>query len=52
MILGAGFIGSECAASLKDKFKNEKEVELVFSDQYPVKRVFGEKIGEYLAKEH
>jgi NADPH-dependent 2,4-dienoyl-CoA reductase/sulfur reductase-like enzyme/nitrite reductase/ring-hydroxylating ferredoxin subunit len=50
VVLGAGFIGTEVAASLKHR--GMEEVHLVAPDKVPLVRVFGERIGKLLASMH
>ncbi len=49
VVLGAGFIGTEVAASLKHRGLN---VHLVAPEKVPLVRVFGERIGKLLASMH
>lgn len=52
VILGGGFIGSECASALKMKYKDAQEVHLVSSSEVPLDRQFGPQIGKMFIKEH
>jgi len=51
-IIGAGFIGSECAASLKTHYKDRIEVHLIDVAEYPLEGIFGKEIGKSFAKAH
>jgi apoptosis-inducing factor 3 len=52
VIVGASFIGTECASSLASKFKGEREVHLVSSGDVPFEKQLGREIGEMMMKEH
>lgn len=41
MILGGGFIGSESAAAIKNKYKDAKNVHLIYMENHPMERQFG-----------
>lgn len=49
VIIGGGFIGMEGAASLT---KRGLEVHVVTHEKYPLMRVFGERIGQYIRSRH
>lgn len=51
-ILGSSFIGSEAAAALKMKYKDEFAVHMIGLEEYPVEKVFGKDIGKMMASEH
>ena len=52
VIIGASFVGSECAASLKSQFKENIEIDVINSRNSPFENTLGEKVGEYLAAQH
>lgn len=52
MIIGASFIGSECAASLKMHYKDAVNITVVNGEACPFERTLGAKIGEFYQKEH
>jgi NADPH-dependent 2,4-dienoyl-CoA reductase/sulfur reductase-like enzyme/nitrite reductase/ring-hydroxylating ferredoxin subunit len=49
VILGAGFIGMEVAASLRER---EMEVHVCAPEDVPMERVFGERVGRWLQHLH
>src|SRR5262249_26954515 len=49
VVIGAGFIGLEVAASLR---KREIAVDLVSPDRQPLERVLGPEIGQFIRKLH
>jgi len=46
LVLGSGFIGMEMAAALRHK---DKEVTLLYPDEYPLKRVLPRELGLFVA---
>jgi len=52
VIMGTGFIGSEVAASLKTKFNNDLNIEVISMESVPLERQFGKEIGFVIHKEH
>lgn len=52
VIIGGGFIGSESAAALKDKFKDAQNVHMIYSSQFPLQSQLGDKVGEFIAIQH
>lgn len=48
-ILGSGFIGLEAAAALRQR---ELKVVLATQEEMPMRRVFGERIGEWIRRAH
>jgi malate/lactate dehydrogenase len=48
--VGAGFIGSECAASLIDKYGDKLNIHLIDINNVPLKNAFGEDIGKVVMK--
>ena len=49
VVLGAGFIGLEAAASLRER---GVQVELAAGDEIPLQKVFGERIGQWFLQMH
>ena len=49
VIIGASFIGSECASSLKGQFKDEIEIDVINAENTPFERTLGKQVGEFLA---
>lgn len=52
VVIGASFIGSEAASSLKLKYKDDLNVHMISSDEFPLQRVFGKEIGALVKSEH
>jgi NADPH-dependent 2,4-dienoyl-CoA reductase/sulfur reductase-like enzyme len=52
VIIGASFIGSETASSLKLKYKEDLNVHMISSDEFPLERAFGKEIGALVKSEH
>lgn len=52
VIIGGGFIGSECAASLKMEYKENVEIHLISSDNGIMEKQFGAEVGKFFASEH
>ena len=52
VIIGASFIGSECAASLKMHYKDATNITMVNGDDVPFKLTLGKELGEFYQKEH
>lgn len=51
-IIGASFIGSEAAAAIKGKYKDEFAVHVIGLEKYPLQNVLGNEIGSMMADEH
>jgi len=51
-LIGAGFIGSESAAAIKMKYKDQFDVHLIDMIQNPMELVLGKEIGQILSLEH
>lgn len=49
MVVGASFIGSESASCLASK---DREVNLVYSTEYPLQSVLGKEVGQLMKAEH
>jgi NADPH-dependent 2,4-dienoyl-CoA reductase/sulfur reductase-like enzyme/nitrite reductase/ring-hydroxylating ferredoxin subunit len=49
VILGAGFIGLEAAASLRER---DLKVELAARDKIPMQKIFGDRIGQWFQQMH
>lgn len=47
VIIGASFIGSECAAALKMHFKDAVNIHIVNGDQVPFQLTLGRELGEF-----
>ena len=52
VIIGGSFIGSETAAGLKMKFKDEVRIDLVNSNDALFSKAFGAEVGKMMQKEH
>lgn len=52
VVVGSSFVGSESAASLKNKYKNKIDVYLTSSQEYPLQKVLGAEVGKMIANEH
>lgn len=52
VIIGASFIGSECAASLKQHYKDAVNITMVNGDDTPFKMTLGKELGAFYQKEH
>jgi len=52
VVIGASFIGSECAASLKMHFKDTVDIQMVNGESVPFELTLGKEIGAYYQKEH
>ena len=52
VIIGGSFIGSETAAGLKMKFKDEVRIDLVNSSDALFSKAFGAEVGKMMQKEH
>lgn len=52
VIIGASFIGSECAASLKMHYKDAMTITVINGEACPFERTLGSKIGAFYQKEH
>ena len=52
IIVGAGFIGSESASSLKLKYKDAMNVHVVSLESVPMERIFGVEVGKMFVAEH
>ncbi|CDW87365.1 nad-dependent dehydrogenase [Stylonychia lemnae] len=52
VILGGGFIGSECASALKLQFGDKVNVHLVHGDRVPMERQFGFEVGKVILQDH
>ena len=51
-MIGASFVGSECAASLKQEFKEKIEIDVINSASVPFEACLGTKVGEFLQMNH
>ena len=52
VIIGASFIGSECAASLKQEFKDNIEIDMVDIASVPFERTLGKEVGQAIQLMH
>ena len=52
VIIGASFIGSECAASLKAHYKDAVNISMVNGESVPFELTLGKELGAYYQKEH
>ena len=52
VIIGASFIGSECAASLKQEFKDNIEIDMVDIANVPFERTLGKEVGQAIQLMH
>ena len=52
VIIGASFIGSECAASLKAHYKDAVNICMINGESVPFERTLGKEIGAFYQKEH
>ena len=52
VIIGSSFIGSECAASLKAHYGDEKRVHLIGQENHPLENVLGPEVAEFMTDEH
>jgi len=52
VVVGGGFISSECTANLQKTFKGEKEVHMLCDFKVPMERQFGEEVGAMILNEH
>lgn len=52
MIIGASFIGSESAASIKSHYKDNIDVHLIDISKVPFERVLGKEVGLLVKKMH
>lgn len=52
MIVGGGFIGSECLANLAKTYKDKKTVSMLCDTNVPMEKIFGYDIGAMLLTEH
>ena len=52
VIIGASFIGSECAASLKMHFKDAVNIDVINGEETPFALQLGTEIGAFYQKEH
>lgn len=51
-VIGASFIGSESASSLKMKYKEAVNVHMISNEELPLGKVLGKEIGAMLKSEH
>jgi NAD(P)H-nitrite reductase large subunit len=51
VVVGGGFIGSECTADIKNTFKNQKNVSLI-CEGVPMERIFGFEVASSILSEH
>jgi hypothetical protein len=47
VIIGASFIGTECAASLKMQFKDKVDLQLVNGEACPFSMILGKELGGF-----
>jgi len=52
VVVGGGFISSECTANLAKTYKDKKSVSMICDVNVPMERVFGYEIGSMLLTEH
>ena len=52
VVIGGGFIASECTANLAKTFNGKKSVSLVFDTNVPLELVYGYDVGGMLLTEH
>jgi len=52
VIVGASFIGSECAASLKMHFKEAVNIDVINGEETPFALQLGKELGAFYQKEH
>ncbi|CDW77535.1 nad-dependent dehydrogenase [Stylonychia lemnae] len=52
VIMGTGFIGSEAAASLKTKYEDEMNIEVISMESVPLERQFGKVVGQVIYDQH
>lgn len=52
VIVGASFIGSECAASLKMHFKDAVNIDVINGEETPFALQLGKEVGAFYQKEH
>eukprot|EP00347_Sterkiella_histriomuscorum_P005841 403355065 len=52
VIMGTGFIGSEVAASLKTKYEDEINIEVISMESVPLERQFGKDVGSVIYNQH
>ena len=51
VVIGGGFIGSECTANIKNTFKDKKNVSLI-CEGVPMERIFGFDVASSILSEH
>jgi NADPH-dependent 2,4-dienoyl-CoA reductase/sulfur reductase-like enzyme len=51
-IIGSGFIGSESAASIKMKYKDQFNVHLIGFEDHPLQVALGKDVGSAVGLEH
>lgn len=51
-IIGAGFIGSESAASLKSQYKDQFDIHMIAGEDVPMQRALGKDVGAMLKDQH
>lgn len=51
-VVGASFIGSESASSIKLKYKENINVHLITNDEFPLEKALGKEIGALMKSEH
>jgi hypothetical protein len=52
VIVGQGFIASECAANLAKTFGKSKSISLICDSNMPMEKYFGYEVGAMLMNEH
>jgi len=52
VIVGGGFISSECTAHFAKTFKGQKQVHMICNSNVPVEKVFGFEVGDMLLDQH
>ena len=52
IVIGASFVGSECAAALKMHYKDTVDIKMIDGEDTPFKLTLGKELGAFYAKEH